>query len=227
MCVCRGWQLPFPTDAIPYKHFQRYNTPMGIHPERKPMRLPGYDYSLPGAYFVTACTRNRQFLFETSAAKLAVESAWHLLSDIFANIELGEFVVMPNHIHGIIWILGEGAYRLHPGTWKNNDICRDGQPPIPTNVKEFETLSNIVGAFKTVAATRVNKLRGDIGLSVWQKSFYDHIVRNDHELTRVHEYIRNNPFQWKEDRDNPASTKFAAFAGSTDRYWNEIFDLHL
>ncbi len=130
---CRERQLPFPTTTIPYSII----IPMGTHHERKPTRPPGYDYSLPGAYFVTACTRNRQFLFETRAAKLAVESAWHSLSDIFANIELGEFVVMPNHIHGIIWILGEGAYRLHPGTWKNNDIGRDGQLPVPTNVIVF------------------------------------------------------------------------------------------
>lgn len=186
------------------------------------MRLFDYDYSLPGAYFVTTCTKNRELLFDASDARLAVESAWHSLLDIFANIELGEFVVMPNHIHGIFWIMGDGSYRLHPGTWKNDNVRRDGQLPIPTDTK-FETLSNIIGAFKTTAATRVNEQRGAIGLSVWQKSFYDRIVRNEHELERIQKYIQNNPIKWAEDRDNPVSPKFRSPAKSIDDYWNEIF----
>jgi putative transposase len=75
---------------------------MTPHRERKSIRLPNYDYSMPGAYFITACTKNRELLFESPEAKLAVESAWHSLLDIFAQIELGEFIVMPNHIHGIV-----------------------------------------------------------------------------------------------------------------------------
>ena len=149
------------------------------------MRLASYDYSLPGSYFVTACTKNRELLFDVLDAKLAVELAWHSLLDIFANIELGELVVMPNHIHCIVWIIEEGSYRLHPGTRKIDSIYRDERSPIHTNTK-FETISNIMGAFKTTAATRVNKLRGVIGLPVWQKSFYDRIVRNEHELEQIH-----------------------------------------
>ena len=133
---------------------------MTLHRERKSMRLPEYDYSMPGAYFVTACTKNRDLLFDTAEAKLAIESAWRSLLDVFANIELDEFVVMPNHVHCIIWITGEGSYRLHPRTWKNDNVRRVGQLPNPTNITKFETLSNIIGAFKTTAATRINKLRG-------------------------------------------------------------------
>jgi REP element-mobilizing transposase RayT len=184
--------------------------------QRKPMRLPEYDYSLPGAYFVTACTRNRQLLFDSTDAKLAVESAWNSVLDVFTNVELDEFVVMPNHNHGIVWIIGEGAYRLHPGTWKNDGIRRHEPPPVP--VEKFETLSNIIGAFKTTAATRINKLRGIVGVSVWQKSFYDRIIRNDYELERIREYIRNNPIKWKEDRDNPTSVNFGKPAKSMDDY---------
>ena len=197
---------------------------MKLHPQRKRMRLPEYDYSLPGAYFVTACTRNRQFLFDAAEAKLAVESAWHSVLDVFANVELDEFVVMPNHSHGIVWITGEGAYRLHPGTWKNDDLRTDGQLPVPT--EKFETLSHIIGAFKTTAATRVNKLRGIIGVSVWQKSFYDRIIRNDYELGQIRAYIWNNPIKWEEDRDNPIGVKFGEPAKSIDDYWNEIFPDH-
>ena len=197
---------------------------MKSHRERKPMRLPNYDYSRPGAYFITACTKNRDFLFESPEAKSAVESAWHSLLSVFANIELDEFVVMPNHNHGILWIKDEGAYRLHPGMWKNDDPLRDRQLPVSTEENQkFVTLSNIIGAFKTTAATRINKLRGIIGASVWQKSFYDRIVRDDPELARIQEYIRNNPIKWAEDRDNPVSPKFGLPAKSIDDYWNEIF----
>ena len=170
---------------------------MTPHRERKRMRLPGYDYSFPGAYFVTACTKEREFLFETPEAKLAVESAWQALRDIFASIELDEFIVMPNHIHCILCIRGYGAYRLHPGTWKNDfDVqCRVRQLPNPTlDNPKYETLSNIIGAFKTTAAARINKLRGVIGLPVWQKSFYDRIIRNDWEFERIQAYIRNSNY---------------------------------
>ena len=188
------------------------------------MRLPEYDYSLPGAYFVTACSKGREFLFESPESKLAVESAWHSVLDVFANIELDAFVVMPNHIHCILWILSEGSYRLHPGTWKNENIRRDGQLPVSTggNIK-FETLSNIIGAFKTTAATRINKLRGLFGTPVWQRSFYDRIIRNDFELERIREYILYNPVKWAEDRDNPVSANFSSPAESINDYWNEIF----
>ena len=197
---------------------------MKSHRERKPMRLPEYDYSLPGAYFITACTKDREFLFESSKSKLAIESAWHSVLDVFSNLELDAFVVMPNHIPGIVWIQGEGSYRLHPGTWKNGDARRDGQLPVPADGnKKFETLSNIIGAFKTTAATRINKLRGQLGKTVWQKSFYDRVVRNDFDLERIREYILYNPIKWEEDRDNPASPKFGLPAKTINDYWNEIF----
>jgi REP element-mobilizing transposase RayT len=197
---------------------------MAQHRERKRMRLSSYDYSMPGAYFVTACTKDREFLFETPEAKLAVESAWHSLLDIFADLELSEFVVMPNHIHAIVWIKGEGSYRIHPGTWKQDDLRRVGRLPDPTKIT-YETLSNIIGAFKTNAATRINKLRGVIGVPVWQKSFYDRVVRNDHELEYIQKYIQHNPVKWAEDRDNPSSPRFASSAKSINDYWNEIFDV--
>jgi REP element-mobilizing transposase RayT len=194
------------------------------HRERKPTRLQDFDYSMPGAYFITVCTKNREFLFEENEAKLAVESAWHSLHDIFANIELGEFVVMPNHIHGILWIVEDGAFRLHPGTWKNDDFRRDGQLPVPTKVEKFENLSNIIGAFKTIAATRVNKLRGMIGIPVWQRSFHDRIIRDNRELECIQKYIQDNPIKWAEDRNNPGNPRFGLQTASKDEIWKEIFD---
>jgi len=154
---------------------------------RKKLRLSDYDYSLAGAYFVTACTKNRKLLFETTGARQAVESAWSSLHDVFGGIELDEFVVMPNHVHGIVWILADGAYRLHPGTWKHDreenhiDLVESPAVPAPNENPERKPvdLGNIVGAFKTTAATRFNKLNHQVGTTIWQKSYYDHIIRND------------------------------------------------
>ena len=113
---------------------------------------------------------------------------------------------------------------MHPGTWKNNLHARDGQLPVPSVEVKYETISNIVGAFKTTAATRVNQLRGVRGVPVWQKSFYDRIVRNDYELDCIQHYIRMNPVKWLEDRDNSMGMKFQPSAVSINEYWYEIFD---
>jgi REP element-mobilizing transposase RayT len=131
---------------------------------------------------------------------------------------------MPNHIHAIVWILGDGCYRIHPGTWKQDDLRRVGQPPDPTKIK-FESLSNVIGAFKTTAATRINRLRGLIGVPVWQKSFYDRVVRDNHELECIQKYIQHNPVKWAEDRDNPSNPRFAPAAKSIDDYWKETFEM--
>ena len=158
---------------------------------------------------------------------MEVLCAWNSVPDIFANIVLGEFVVMPNHVHGIIWILADGTYRLHPGTWKNDNLRRGGQLPTPTEIVEFETLSNIVGAFKTMAARQVNHLRNVSGAPVWQRSFYDRIIRNDYELECIENYIHMNPVKWAQDRDNSTGIKFHPPVKSIDDYWVEIFDTNL
>jgi putative transposase len=199
-------------------------------PDRKKLRLPDYDYSLPGAYFITACTRDREFLFNTSETRQVVQSAWHSLSDVFGGIELDEFVVMPNHVHGIVWILADGAYRLHPGTWRpgqeEDHIELKESPVLPAPNENLERravgLGNIVGAFKTTAAARFNKLNHQVGAIIWQKSYYDHIIRNDRELDRIREYIRYNPLKWEQDRDNPIHPSFKQEAITAEDYLKDI-----
>ena len=133
---------------------------------------------------------------------------------------------MPNHVHGILWIVREGAYRLHPGTWKNHDFRRVGRLPVHAKVEKFENLSNIIGAFKTTAATRVNRLRNKIGIPVWQRSFHDRIIRDNRELEYIQKYIRNNPINWVEDRNNPDNPRFGLQIPSLDGDRNEIFNRH-
>ncbi len=207
-----GWEV---TKSAPRPH------------SRKSLRLPEYDYSLPGGYFVTACTWEREFLFATPETIGAVQHAWEGLPDIFADIELAAAVVMPNHFHGILWITGEGAYRLHPG--KPSFPRRDGQLPVPTSPmarlldptgargkppvhtgasQKFVSLGNIVGAFKTRAASEVNCLRGQTGAPVWQAGYYERVIRGEGEAEKIREYILLNPERWPSDRNNPESGHF-------------------
>ena len=144
------------------------------------MRLPGYDYAQPGAYFVTICTRDHASLFGAIADGMIsltvrgriVRNTWLRLPEHYP-VELDAFVVMPNHVHGIIVIPSVGA----------------GFKPAPT-------LSEIVRAFKTFSARR-------IGHPVWQRNFYEHIVRSEAALERIRQYIVDNPARWAFDRENP------------------------
>ena len=121
-------------------------------------------------YFITFTCYKWKHLFRITKAYDAVYKWFDSLYE--KKISVFSYVIMPNHIHAILRIMNDGSQRIHPGTWKQDNLRRDGQLPIPTKIT-FETLSNIIGAFKTTAATRVNKLRGVIGVPVWQTSFYD------------------------------------------------------
>ncbi len=163
-------------------------------PRRKSIRLLGHDYSAPGAYFFTACTRHRLPLFgrvvagEIAANRLgaAVEDCWTKLPDHYDNIALDAFTLMPNHVHGLIIIVGAGF------------------KPAPTG---RHGAAEIVRAFKTFSARRINELRASPGAPVWQRGFYDRIIRSGDELNRARAYIENNPRMWSEDADNPANRR--------------------
>jgi putative transposase len=150
--------------------------PVGYDPEkhhRRSIRLKGYDYSQPGAYFVTICLQGREPYLEMPEVRNIMEDTWKALPQRFPTIELDEFIVMPEHIHFILW--------LHP------------------HPKARPTLSMIVCAYKSLTArTALSYLRtlGDIcGNQFWQPHFYDHIICNNAELLEIRRYIRNNPLK--------------------------------
>jgi putative transposase len=163
---------------------------------RKRLRLKEYDYSQPGAYFVTICTKNRENIFgeivcgEMRGNEMAVvvHSCWNELPNHYPNVELDEFVVMPNHVHGIIVILDEpdadGKCTVADG--------RRPSPTRPTQPKKYP-LSEIVRAFKSFSARRINEINHTPGTPVWQRGYYDHIIRDDNSLIRIREYIAHNP----------------------------------
>jgi REP element-mobilizing transposase RayT len=166
-----------------------------IH-HRRSIRLKDYDYSQPGAYFVTVCTHNRECLFGTvtdgnmipSKTGDIVAFCWHDLPAHYPHITIDAFVVMPNHIHGIIIL-------RHP------DNVGAGLKPAPT--MQRHGLPEIVRGFKTFSARRINAVRITPGMPLWQRNYYEHVIRDERDLNAIREYIVGNPVGWDRDDDNP------------------------
>jgi putative transposase len=168
----------------------------GIH-RRRSIRLPGYDYTLAGAYFITIVTREREELFgcitdgemKLNQCGQIVENAWHDLPNHFAHVELDAFCIMPNHVHGIIIL-------------KDEEGVGAGLRPAPTKYKRHP-LSEIVRAFKSFSARRINALQNTQGASIWQRNYYEHIIRDNEDYLSKSGYILNNPSNWAKDKENP------------------------
>jgi REP element-mobilizing transposase RayT len=155
---------------------------------RRSIRLPAYDYAQAGAYFVTTVCRDRVLLLEDPRFQEVAEETWLWLADQYKFVHLDEYVIMPNHLHGIIVI---------------RDTCRGGSRAAPTQTPRPKPLGQLVGAFKTVSTKRINEIRGMLGVPVWQRNYYERVIRNDEELSRIRQYIVDNPAHWEEDRENP------------------------
>ncbi len=164
---------------------------------RRSIRLPTYDYAQAGAYFVTIVCRNRLLLLEAPRFRDLVEETWLWLADQYEFVHLDEYVIMPNHLHGII-VIGDtcrGASRTV--------LRRGASRSAPTGVAKRKPLGRLVGAFKTVSTKRINEIRGTLGVPVWQRNYYERVIRNGEELNRVRQYIIDNPAHWEQDRENP------------------------
>jgi REP element-mobilizing transposase RayT len=153
-------------------------------PRRHSMRLQGYDYSQAGAYFITICTQKRQLLFVPDPVHDMIEKWWGILPSRFANIELDAFVVMPNHIHGIFAILDDSI--------------------TSTPIMKRVTMSRVVQWFKTMTTNEyIRNVKQEawhrFDQQLWQRDFWDHIVRNDADFARLRSYIENNPVNWHQD----------------------------
>jgi putative transposase len=163
------------------------------------MRLQGYDYSTAGAYFVTMCAYRHKYLFgENADGKVVLNDAGKMISDIWQKIpdyypgnDIDTFIVMPNHIHGIIYV-GAGL-RACPGTGQSQGIAPTGLP-LPVIIKRFKTMTT-----KRYIDGMKNYAWASSGGKLWQRNYYDHIIRSDSELMRVREYIENNPAGWEID----------------------------
>jgi REP element-mobilizing transposase RayT len=174
----------------------RYN-PEKHH--RGSIRLKGYDYVQAGSYFVTICTIDRTCLFgevvneemRLNPEGQIVHDEWIRSAMMRPRVILDLFVVMPNHLHGIIMLVdwGRGTLQRAP------TMERFGKPTsgsIPT----------IIRLFKSATTKRINELRGAPGIPVWQRNYYEHVIRNEASLSRIRQYIVENPARWAFDREN-------------------------
>ena len=172
---------------------------------RRSIRLKGYDYSTAGAYFVTLCVKGRENLLgdivddnmQLNEYGRIVETAWEWLGQQYPYVDLDEWVVMPNHLHGIIVICDDCR----------GDLRRGDSRIAPTTIgpNKRKPLGRLVGAFKTVSTKEINLIRGTPAATIWQRNYYEHIIRNEGELARIRKYIDENPLKWDLDQENPAS----------------------
>ena len=184
-----------------------------IKHHRRSIRLKGYDYTQPGAYFVTLVTQGRECLFgEIAAGEMRLnrfgqiaKREWERLSKRFPAVQIDAYVIMPNHVHGIIVIRGRGTAELL--TDKDPETLRRA----PTNREQFGqpvpgSIPTIIRSYKSAVTYRVNLMRNCGPAQVWQRNYYEHVVRDEAELNRIRQYISNNPLQWEMDRENPYKT---------------------
>jgi putative transposase len=177
---------------------------------RRSIRFQGYDYASEGGYFVTIVTYKRQNLFgdvvdgelRLNEFGRIVMKEWFKTDNIRDDIELieDEFVVMPNHIHGIIWIIGDKHQNLGDSSIiesPNVGAYRDTPLQSPS-----QTIGAMMRGFKGAVTTRINTHRHVKGQPVWQRNYYEHIIRDDKDYQAIAEYIDLNPVSWENDIEN-------------------------
>lgn len=188
-------------------------------------RLKGYDYGNAGLYFITICTANREYYFgeiingkmQLSNIGVLVDVFWYEIKNHSKNIELHQFVVMPNHIHGILEIVDNVD---------GNDVCDVGSRDVACNVStgimdttqkpinkqmskispKSGTVGRIIGSYKGAVSKHANRLELQFN---WQSRFHDHIIRNEKSLEQIQSYIINNPQNWENDKFNQNNSKYA------------------
>ena len=205
--------------ASPLRQYMTYNS--DIH-HRRSIRLKDYNYSQAGAYFVTICARHRECLFgeifneEMALSEMGriVAEEWKGLESIRNNVVLDVFIIMPNHFHSIIFFtdsIGATPTARPIASGNIDGICgrsKDGRPVgiAPTGPAPG-SIGAIMAQFKSRVTKRINQFRNNPGCPVWQRNYYERIIRNDDELSRAREYIVNNPMKWELDKENPINCR--------------------
>jgi len=191
-------------------------TPKGREARRRrSLRLRGHDYAASGGYFVTICSRGRACLFggiDDGAICLSpigeiVSGCWLEIPQHFPDAELDEWIVMPNHIHGILILHGRGEAFASRRSSAPQDPGANASPLRITKARgtRRNSLGAIIQTYKSVSSRRVNATCGTPGSSVWQRNYFEHLIRNDEQLTRTRRYIVENPLRWELDEENPQS----------------------
>ena len=169
--------------------------------QRRSLRLKDYDYSQAGAYFVTICTQNKvpvlgeivEGVMRLNRFGNVVNKCWLEIPHHFPDVEIDAFVIMPNHMHGIIVLI-------------NN--CRgEVTSPAPKGAETAPlrkcTLGQVIAYFKYQTTKAINQIHKTPGHRVWQRNYYEHVIRGEQDLDRIRQYIVDNPARWADDPENP------------------------
>ena len=172
---------------------------------RRSIRLSGYDYSQAGAYFVTIVTHDRKCLFgrvkdgemELNEAGKMVEQVWLEIIRHFDGVNVDTFVVMPNHIHGIIEIIKDN---------RSSGVGATHESPLPTqgNGPKPGSIGVIVGLFKATVSKKYHEMTNTQNTRLWQRNYYEHVIRDDKDYQVIYDYILTNPLNWERDEENQA-----------------------
>jgi putative transposase len=173
---------------------------MSNNRSRRSIRLKGYDYSADGAYFITICVRNRECLLgEINDGQMIlneygsiVRDVWEDLPDRVSDIDLDEYIIMPNHFHAIISI-----DKSPESTEIQKDLDVDD-----IKARRKMILPKVVGRFKMLTAKAINQSR-EIEGSFWQRNYYERVIRSEEDCQIVRQYIINNPVKWEMDEHHP------------------------
>lgn len=196
---------------------QKSNSSQGKR-HRKSIRIKGYDYASSGAYYVTIVVQGRECLFgEIIDSEMnlneygeIVQKWWDKIPNHFPNVELGAFIIMPNHVHGIIFITAERRGEvLSPRDNPNNnnpDAYVDGASNMGGETPPLRkpTLGQIIAYFKYQSTKEMNRIETEKAITkFWQRNYYEHIIRDEKDLQNKTDYIEANPSLWDEDENNP------------------------
>ncbi len=177
-------------------------------------RLKDYDYSSNGYYFITLCTKNRECIFgeiinekmQLSAIGEIVFQGWKNSFVIRKELFRDEFVIMPNHIHGIVIIKDQNKT---PNPINNVEThgraSQSNRVSLPRTNRLPKSISSFIAGFKSAMTKSINEFRQTPGMSLWQSRFYDHIIRDEKSLNKIRNYIVNNPINWQTDELNQFS----------------------
>ena len=190
-----------------------------IH-KRQSIRLKGYDYSQSGLYFITICCYQRECLFGNIINSQIIlnnfgqliKEEWLKSAEIRKEIELDDFVIMPNHFHAIVIINQEinSDFMKNDVDFQDNNVGANGRSPLgqiqssrPKISMKPKSISSLIAGFKSATTKKINIIRNTPQNPVWQRNYYDHIIRNDESLAKIREYVQNNPLSWENDQLHP------------------------
>jgi putative transposase len=178
---------------------------------RQHTRLRDFDYRSNHAYFVTLVTAGRECVFGSiadgvlrpSRRGLVVQQCWHDIPNHHPFVELDAFILMPNHLHGVVLFVGNDIAPDDPvaatPASPPRESCRIGGGRGPTP----HSLGAVIGSFKAAVSRKINRIRAGAAAHLWQPSYYEHVVRDDGSLDAIRNYVVANPLRWMQDADNP------------------------